>query len=254
MAPKGNLFKRLQHLDEASSAERKAARQRREQQSSGEILQTFLAYRLVDAAEKMALGIAIGDPLTLRHEPDNQWDPNAVKVFWKEQWIGYIPKDMAALIAAEVPEAAVGLEAVVTGLTTTSLRDAFRLQISIPIERASRRLKELGVNSSLAWDFDRTSGADKLRLVISGTETAFRELQQLLAASYDVSKCGYSYYPTQDGRHYPWYLSLTDGDGRAPTDEAALEQLIRSQFGVGSETTRSRERLERLEELGACCA
>ena len=249
MAPKGNLFKRLQHLDEASSAERKAARQRREQQSSGEILQTFLAYRLVDAAEKMALGIAIGDPLTLRHEPDNQWDPNAVKVFWKEQWIGYIPKDMAALIAAEVPEAAVGLEAVVTGLTTTSLRDAFRLQISIPIERASRRLKELGVNSSLAWDFDRTSGADKLRLVISGTETAFRELQQLLAASYDVSKCGYSYYPTQDGRHYPWYLSLTDGDGRAPTDEAALEQLIRSQFGVGSETTRSRERLERLEEL-----
>jgi hypothetical protein len=249
MAPKGNLFKRLQHLDEATSAERRAARQRREQQGTDEILQTFLAYRLADAAEKMALGIAIGDPLTLRHEPENKWDPNAVKVFWKEQWIGYIPKDMAALIAAEVPEAAAGLDAVVTGLTTTSLRDAFRLQISIPIERASRRLKALGVNSSFAWDLDRTSGADKLRLVISGTETAFRELQQLLAASYDVSKCGYSYYPTQDGRHYPWYLSLTDGDGRAPTDEAALEQLIRSQFGVGSETTRSRERLERLEEL-----
>jgi hypothetical protein len=53
---------------------------------------------LVDAAEKMALGIAIGDPLLLRHEPENQWDPNAVKVFWNDQWIGYIPKDMAALI------------------------------------------------------------------------------------------------------------------------------------------------------------
>jgi len=32
---------------------------------------------------------------------------------------------MAALVAAEVPEAATGLEAVVTGLTTTSKRDAF---------------------------------------------------------------------------------------------------------------------------------
>jgi len=204
MAPKDNLFQRLQHLDEAGSAERQAARRRRQQQSSGEILTTFLAYKLDQASDKMALGIAIGDPLTLQHEPNNQVDSNAVKVFWKEQWIGYVPKDMAALIAAEVPEAATGLDAVVTGLTTTSQRDAFRLQISIPIAKASRRLRELGVTSAFAWDFDRTTASDKMRLVISCTETAFRELQELLAASYDVSKCGYSYYPTQDGRHYPW--------------------------------------------------
>ena len=249
MAPKDNLFRRLQHLDQAASAERQAARRKRQQQNTGEILQTFLAYKLDHAAEKMALGIAIGDPLTLQHEPTNPWDPNAVKVFWKEQWIGYIPKDMAALIAAEVPEAATGLEAVVTGMTTTSRRDAFRLQISIPIPKASRRLRELGVTSAFAWDFDRTSGADKLRLVISCTETAFRELQELLAASYDVSKCGYSYYPTQDGRHYPWYLSLTDSSGKAPDDPEQVEQLIRSLFGVPSESTRVRERQERLKEL-----
>lgn len=249
MAPKDNLFSRLQHLEQAGSAERQAARQRRQQQNSGEILQTFLAYRLDQAAEKMALGIAIGDPLTLVHEPSNAWDPNAVKVFWQEQCIGYIPKDMAALIAAEVPEADSGLEAVVTGMTTTSRRDAFRLQIAIPIPRASRRLRELGVTSAFSWDFDRTSGADKLRLVISCTETAFRELQELLGASYDVSKCGYSYYPTQDGRHYLWYLSLTDSNGKAPDDPQKVEQRIRSLFGVPSESTRVHEREERLREL-----
>ena len=249
MAPKGNLFRGLRDLEAAGTAERRAERQQRQQQNTGEILQTFLAYRLADAAVKMKLGIAIGDPLLLRHEPDNQWDTNAVKVFWQEQWIGYIPKDMAELIVAEVPDVATGLAAVVTGLSTTSRRDAFRLQISIPIEKASRRLKELGVNSAFAWDFDRNSGADKMRLVISGTETAFRELQQLLSQAYDVSKCGYSYYPTQDGRHYPWYLSLTDSGGRAPADGAAVEQLIRSQFGLPSETTRHRELRERLEEL-----
>jgi hypothetical protein len=134
-------------------------------------------------------------------------------------------------------------------MATTSRRDAFRLQISIPIPKASRRLRELGVTSAFAWDFDRTSGVDKLRLVISCTETAFRELQELLGASYDVSKCGYSYYPTQDGRHYPWYLSLTDSNGRAPEDSEKVEQLIRSLFGVPSESTRVQERLERLKEL-----
>lgn len=249
MAPKGNLFQRLQHLDEATSAERRAARQRRQQQSSGEILQTFLAYKLDHAAEKMGLGITIGDRLKLLHEPENQWDAKAVKVFWHDQWIGYIPKDMAALIAAEVPEATTGLEAVVTGLTTTSLRDAFRLQIAIPIPKASRRLRELAVAGAFAWDFDRTSGSDKLRLVISCSEGAFRELQALLGASFDVSKCGYSYYPAQDGRHYPWYLSLTDASGKAPQESDEVEQVIRSHFGVPSESTRVRERQARLREL-----
>lgn len=249
MASKDNLFRQLQHLDEAGSAERLAARRRRQERSRAEILQTFLAYKLDQAAEKLALAIPIGDPLTLLHEPSNEWDPNAIKVFWREQWVGYIPKNMAALIVAEVPEAASGLEAVVTGLTTTSQRDAFRLQIAIPIPRASRRLRELGVSSAFAWDFDRTTGPDKLRLVVSCSETAFRELQDLLSASYDVSKCGYSYYPTQDGRHYPWYLSLTDGNGKAPADIEVLEQRIRSEFGVPSETNRVRERQERLTEL-----
>jgi hypothetical protein len=249
MAPKGNLFQRLQHVDDAGSAERKAARLRRQQQSSGEILQTFLAYKLDHASEKMALGIAIGDPLTLQHEPTNEWDPNAVKVIWKNQWIGYIPKDMAALIAAEVPEAKSGLEGVVTGLATTTRRDAFRLQIAIPIPKASRRLRELGVSSSFAWDFDRNSGNDKLRLVISCSEGAFRELQEILATSFDVSKCGYSYYPTKDGRHYSWYLSLTDDSGKAPEQPEEVEQLIRSHFGVPSESTRVQERQSRLKEL-----
>ena len=249
MAPKDSLLRRLQHLDQSGSSERQAARRKRSQQSSGEILQTFLAYLLDDAAQKMGLGITIGDPLTLLHEPTNEYDPNAVKVFWKQEWIGYIPKDMAPLIVAEVPEVAAGLDAVVTGLSTTSQRDAFRLQISIPIPKASRRLRELGVTSAFAWDFDRTSGADKLRLVISCTETAFRELQELLAGSYEVSKCGYSYYPAQDGRHYPWYLSLTDSSGKAPDDLEQVEQLIRALFGVPSETTRVRKRQDRLKEL-----
>jgi hypothetical protein len=85
--------------------------------------------------------------------------------------------------------------------------------------------------------------------VISCTETAFRELQELLASSYDVSKCGYSYYPAQDGRHYPWYLSLTDSSGKAPEEPEQVEKLIRSLFGVPSESTRIRERQERLKEL-----
>jgi hypothetical protein len=85
--------------------------------------------------------------------------------------------------------------------------------------------------------------------VVSCTETAFRELQELLRVNYDVSKCGYSDYPSQQGRHYPWYLSLTERDGAAPEDRSAVERRIRSHFGVPSASTRVREREERLKEL-----
>jgi len=60
-----------------------------------------------DAGEKIALGISIGDRLTLLHEPTDSWDANAFKVLEKVLRIGCI-----------------------------------------------------------TWDFDRTSGTDKLRLVV----------------------------------------------------------------------------------------
>jgi hypothetical protein len=50
-------------------------------------------------------------------------------------------------------------------------------------------------------------------------------------------------------RHARWDLSLTDGSGKAPKDPNQVEQRIRSLFGVPSESTRIRERQERLKEL-----
>ena len=85
---------------------------------------------------------------------------------------------MAALIVAEDPEVAEGLDTVMTCLTTTSRRDAFQLQISIHIPKASRRLREFTVTSTFSRDFDRTIGADKLRLLINCGETACRKLQE----------------------------------------------------------------------------
>jgi len=56
-----------------------------------------------------------------------------------------------------------------------------------------------------------------------------------------VSKCGYSDYPSQDGRHYPWSLSLNDSSGKGPEDAEQVETLIRSLFAVPSESSRSRD-------------
>lgn len=36
-----------------------------------------------------------GDVLELEREPDNKYDPDAVKVFYEEEWIGYVEREFS---------------------------------------------------------------------------------------------------------------------------------------------------------------
>jgi hypothetical protein len=61
-----------------------------------------------------------GDRVRLVREPDNQYDSNAVQVWFIAVWIGYIPKVANPAIAAAMdagiaPEAVVDLAPIVRG-------------------------------------------------------------------------------------------------------------------------------------------
>jgi hypothetical protein len=250
MAPRGALFQHLADLEQAASRERQLARQRLHQKRSGEILTTYMAFPLKDAQQRMAEGMAIGDAVQLVHVTDNEHDANAIEVRWREQWIGFIPRHLAALLVAEVPDLASGVEAVITELATTTERDAFRLQLSIPIEQASEAVRRLAINADFSWDFDRDRGDDKLRLVVRCSEKSLRDLCEVLQLVATISKSGYSYYPLEDGRSFPWYLSLTGLDDGPLPQESLIEDQIRQAFGVASESALQAER-ERSFELQA---
>lgn len=248
MAPRGALFQHLADLEQAASRERQLARQRLHQKRSGEILTTYMAFPLQAAQERMAEGMAIGDPVQLVHVTDNEHDANAIEVRWREQWIGFIPRYLAALLVAEVPQLSSGVEAVITELATTTERDAFRLQLSIPIEQASEAVRALAINADFSWDFERGRGDDKLRLVVRCSEKSLRDLCEVLTPVAAISKRGYSWYPLPDGRSFPWYVSLSGLAGDSPPQEALIEAQIRQAFGVASESTLQAERERRFEQ------
>lgn len=248
MAPKGALFQHLADLEQAASRERQLARQRLHQKRSGEILTTYMAFPLNAAKERMAEGMAIGDAVQLVHVTTNQYDANAIEVRWRDQWIGFIPRYLAALLVAEVPELATGVEAVITELATTTERDAFRLQLSIPIEQASEAVRKLAINADFSWDFDRGRGDDKLRLVLRCSEKSLRDLCEVLKPVATISKSGYSYYPLEDGRSFPWYVSLTGLDDGPLPQELLIESQIRQAFAVASESTLQAERERNFEQ------
>lgn len=248
MAPRGALFQHLADLEQAASRERQLTRQRLHQKRSGEILTTYMAFPLNAAKERMAEGMAIGDAVQLVHVTNNDYDANAIEVRWRDQWIGFIPRYLAALLVAEVPELATGVEAVITELATTTERDAFRLQLSIPIEQASEAVRALAINADFSWDFERGRGNDKLRLVVRCSEKSLRDLCEVLAPVASISKRGYSWYPLPDGRSFPWYVSLSGLDGESLPQEDLIEAQIRQAFGVASESTLQAERERRFEQ------
>ena len=67
------------------------------------------------AVAKVWNEIRIGDRLTLTREPDNRHDPNAVRVDWNGQQLGYIPRKENRAVARALDEGE-RLEARVTKL------------------------------------------------------------------------------------------------------------------------------------------
>lgn len=48
--------------------------------------------------------IALGTELRLKREPDNPYDPNAIKVMFHDQHIGYVERGQAAWIADDLDQ------------------------------------------------------------------------------------------------------------------------------------------------------
>lgn len=59
--------------------------------------------------------LKVGDTLALTREPDNRFDANAVRVLWRGQQLGYLPRAENRAVAAEMDSGA-RVEARIAGL------------------------------------------------------------------------------------------------------------------------------------------
>jgi len=55
----------------------------------------FTYYNGVDVFENLK----IGEELSLKAEPENRYDPNAVAIYYKEEKLGFVPKDENELLS-----------------------------------------------------------------------------------------------------------------------------------------------------------
>lgn len=59
-------------------------------------------------AREVARNLSPHQVVTLVPDPENEFDSNAIKIMVKDQFIGFVQKDMAAVLAARIDGEAVG--------------------------------------------------------------------------------------------------------------------------------------------------
>jgi hypothetical protein len=66
-------------------------------------------------AQSILLEAEVGDPVQLEPEPTNAYDPNAIKVIYKEHHVGYVPRETTHMIDLDLSYAFTALN----GLSAT---------------------------------------------------------------------------------------------------------------------------------------
>ncbi|NDH89018.1 MAG: hypothetical protein EBY61_10490, partial [Actinobacteria bacterium] len=117
----------------------------------------LVASHTYDAAEYL-VGIHKGEETSLDTEFTNEVPEKVTyhaPCHLRAQNIGFKSRDLMKLTGAKVK-----LVQQCSGIDGMWGFRAENEEISIPIAKASRRLRSLGVTSAFAWDFDRTTGPD----------------------------------------------------------------------------------------------
>ncbi len=96
-----------------------------------EVIETYAAGIMYDDRHLILPRLALREQVCLRREPDNAFDPNAIKVEKQSgEHFGYIPLELAAQIAPHMDSDRRAIDATVSELISDTSGANFRVRIS----------------------------------------------------------------------------------------------------------------------------
>lgn len=81
--------------------------------------------------------IRVGDALTLKREPDNAYDRNAIQVLWQSHLLGYVPRRENKAVARAMDRNEPLIARVVALQADETPWRRLRFEISVPLEAAT---------------------------------------------------------------------------------------------------------------------
>ncbi len=171
------------------------------------ILSLPIAGVMHEGHEKFAARLILLDPVTMRREPANAFDPNAIAVVTKEgDLFGYVDRQDACLLAAWIDTKGGSIAASITELaadpqgTFVGVRVSTVVPASLPGLPAAR----------IEFDCEVGSGGAVYLLLDCDEASVHGIRQELEAYGLPSLRSGMSFQPSGTGRLYRWYVRTAD--------------------------------------------
>lgn len=82
--------------------------------------------------------LAVGDVLALKREPDNPYDPAAIRVEWQGHKLGYVPRARNASLARSMDNGTAPVGRITALKSRNNGRHLLSYEIQIPLEPVTR--------------------------------------------------------------------------------------------------------------------
>jgi hypothetical protein len=192
--------------------------------------------------------LRLREVLTLRREPDNAYDGNAIRVErYNRQGCGYIRRDLAAVLAPEMDRAQQPLFAVVTVLDANFYDDKLALKIAIALPDEIReciRSELQALERPLRYLYEST--AHHLYILLECTERKYAQVKAALAdIGLEQPHSGISDRTASNGQYYSWFVRVEPESG---LDEAAIEKFFAERFNTISDREQARRASEQAQQ------
>ncbi len=206
-----------------------------------EILETYVAGIMYDDRHVILPRLALREQVWLRREPDNDSDPNAVKVEDKSgEHFGYIPRELAAQIAPHMDSDGRPIAATITELISDTAGVNFRVRISFRLRKDSLAPNPTVLSQEIEYHYE--DSGPNIYVLVNGSEAAFNEVKRSFNEDgMSYLRSGLCYRPANNGHQYQWYLKI---DRTSGATQERIDRFFRDHFDVISD----RERAKELEE------
>ncbi len=200
------------------------------------ILSLPVAGVMHEGHEKVAVRLKLHEPVTMRREPANAFDPNAIAVVTKGgDLFGYVDRHDASLLAAWIDTKGGLIDALVSELAADPEGTFVGVRVSTVVPASLPGLPAAGIE----FDCEPGSGGGVYLLLDCDEATVHGIRQELQAGGMPSLRSGMSFRPCGSGRLYRWYVRM--GDGVTPE---ALRNFFAERYQLQPGSREAREAID----------
>lgn len=188
------------------------------------------------------LSCSLKEKVSLRREPDNPHDKNAIKVVTQSgHRIGYIGRYWAAQIAPHMDTGNDPIQAMITEMDSDVSESVIggKVGFYVPVDL----FKLISSNfKQLDYYYD-TSSTGTIYLMLDCDEAILKQVtDKLKETGHAWERFGIGYHPATDGRQYRWYVVLEDS-----VTQESIEQFFRDHFDIAPQREQGEPSIEWIE-------